>query len=120
MARGAAGAQNSRASHAHDFVIFVTVLNDRGFALLGAQARVRRAEEKKFRWEAVSDHQGELAVRVPQNGEYEMTIEARGFNTQTRKIDPREDNRTDLTIRMESTTTPQTKPQTEPGTGGKS
>ena len=88
-------------SHAHDFVIFATVFTDKGFALPGARARVRREEEKKFRWEAMSDHQGELAVRVPQGAEYEMTIEARGFKTETRKIDTREDNRTDLTIQME-------------------
>jgi hypothetical protein len=107
----AGGAQNSSGSHAHDFVIFATVFTDHGFALPGARARVRRSEEKKFRWEATSDHQGELALRVPQGAEYEMTIEARGFKTETRKIGTREDNRADLTIRME--------PQTEKGTGGK-
>ena len=88
-------------SPAHDFVIFATVFTDKGFALFGARARVRREDEKKFRWETMSDHQGELAVRVPQGADYEMTIEARGFKTETRKIDTREDNRSDLTIRME-------------------
>ncbi|MGA7792780.1 MAG: carboxypeptidase regulatory-like domain-containing protein [Candidatus Acidiferrales bacterium] len=104
-------AQNSSGSHAHDYIIFVTVFTDRGFALTGARVRVRRSEEKKFRWEAMSDHQGELAFRVPQGAEYEMTIEARGFKTETRKIDARQDNQADLTIRME--------PQTERGSGGK-
>jgi hypothetical protein len=97
----AGGAQSSSTSHAHDFVIFATVFNERGFALLGARPRVRRAEEKKFRWEAASDHQGELAVRVPQNAKYEMTIEASGFQTQTREIDATQDNHADLTIRMQ-------------------
>jgi hypothetical protein len=107
----AGGAQNSNGSHARVFVIFATVFNDRGFALPGARVRVRRSDEKKFRWEAASDHQGELGFRVPPGAEYEMTIEARGCKTQTRKIDTREDNQTDLTIRME--------PQTDNGTGGK-
>jgi hypothetical protein len=111
----AGGAQNTSGSHARVFVIFATVFNDQGFALTGARARVRRSEEKKFRWEGVSDHQGEVAFRVPPGAEYEMTIEARGFKTQTRKIDAREDNQTDLTIRMES----QTENQSEKGTGGK-
>jgi len=96
-----AGAQNVSGSHAHDFVIFTTVFTDKGFALFGARARVRREEDKKFKWEAMSDHQGELAIRVPQGAEYEMTIEARGFKTEIRKINTREDNRADLTIRME-------------------
>jgi hypothetical protein len=107
--------QNSSGSHAHDFVIFVTVFTDQGFALRGAHARVRRMGEKKFRWEAPSDHQGELAFRVPPGAEYELTIEARGFKTQTLKIDARHDNRTDLTIRME----PQTAPHPVPEAGGK-
>ncbi len=77
--------------------------------------RVRRSEEKKFRWESVSDARGELALRVPQNAEYQMTIEARGFQMQTRKIDARADNRADLSIRME----PQAKPNADPGAGGK-
>ena len=105
------GAQNASGSHVRVFVIFATVLNDRGFALTGARARVRRSEDKKFRWEGMSDHQGEVAFRVPPGAEYEMTIEARGFKTQTRKIDAREDNQSDLTIRME--------PRAEKGTGGK-
>jgi hypothetical protein len=111
----AGGGQSSSSSHAHDFVIFTTVFTDKGFALPGARIRVRRSEEKKFRWEATSDHRGELAFRVPQNAEYEMTIEARGFKTQTHKIDARDDNRADLTIRMEL----QTDPNTEQGSGGK-
>ena len=111
----AGGAQNASRSHAHDFIIFATVFTNQGFAFPGARARVRRSDEKKFRWEATSDHQGELAFRVPPDAEYEMTIEARGFKTETRKIDARADNRTDLTIRLE----PQTEPHTQPSTGGK-
>ena len=107
----ARGAQDANDSHARIFVIFATVFTDQGFAFPGARARVRRAEEKKFRWEAMSDHQGELAFRVPPGAEYELMIEARGFKTETRKIDAREDNQTDLTIRMQ--------PQTASGTGGK-
>ncbi len=114
-ARPAGGAQSSSRSNAHDFLIFATVFTDQGFALAGARVRVRRSDQKKFRWEGTSDHRGELAFRVPQNAQYEMTIEARGFKLETRKIDAREDNRADLTIRMELPA----QPQAEQGTGGK-
>ena len=107
--------QNSSGSHAHDFVIFVTVFLGQGLALPGARGRIRRSEEKKFRWEAISDHQGELAFRVPPGAEYELTIEARGFKTQSHKVDARQENRADLTIRMEL----QSDPHSGPGTGGK-
>jgi len=99
-----AGAQSSSKSHAHDFVIFATVFTAHGFALPGARVRVRRADEKKFRWEAMSDRQGELGIRVKQGAEYEVTIEARGLKPQTRKVDAREGNRQDLTFQMEPLT----------------
>lgn len=93
--------QNQANSHAHDFVIFATVFTEQGFALPGARVRVRRSDEQKFRWEAMSDRRGELGIRVKQGAEYELAIEARGFKPQTRKIDAREGNRKDLTLQME-------------------
>jgi hypothetical protein len=93
--------QNQSTSHAHDFVIFATVFTEHGFALPGARVRVRRADEKKYRWEAMSDRRGELGIRVKQGAEYELAIEARGFKPQTRKIDASEGDRQDLTLQME-------------------
>ena len=101
------GDEKQNNSHAHDFVIFADVYTVHGFALPGAKVRVRRSDERKFRWEAISDTRGELGVRVKQGAEYELTIEARGFKAQTRKIDARAGNREELTIQM------------EPSTGGK-
>ena len=49
----------------------------------------------------MSDSRGELGIRVKQGAAYELTVEARGFKPQTRKIDATEDNREDLTIQME-------------------
>ena len=98
---GAQSSSNSKGSHVHDFVIFATVFTDQGFALPGARIRVRRASEKKYRWEATSDRSGEFGIRVPQDADYEATIEARGYKPQTRKIDAHEGNREDLSIQME-------------------
>jgi glycogen debranching enzyme len=102
--------------HAHDFVVFTTVFTSQGFTLPGARVRIRRENDKKFRWEAISDRRGELAIRVPQNSDYEMMVEARGYMTQTHKVAATEGNRADLTIRME----PLFGPHSESGTGGKS
>src|ERR1700687_418862 len=97
----AAGHEKQGDSHAHDFVIFANVFTDQGFALPGAKARVRRTDEQKFRWEAISDRRGELGVRVKQGAEYELTIEAHGFQSQSRKVDAREGNQEVLTFQME-------------------
>jgi hypothetical protein len=102
-----AGDEKQGDSHAHDFVIFASVFSGQGFALPGAKVRVRRTDEQKFRWEAISDSRGEFGVRVKQGAEYELTIEAHGFKSQARKIDAREGHREDLTFQM------------EPSTGGK-
>src|SRR5258705_2318956 len=51
----AAGDKKQNNTHAHDFVIFADVYTDHGFALPGAKVRVRRSDERKFRWEAISD-----------------------------------------------------------------
>ncbi len=98
---GQAAGQKQTHSHADDFLIFATLFDGQGFALPGAKVRVRRADEKKFRWEASSDRRGELGIRVKQGAEYEVTIEARGFQPQTRHIDAREGKQEELTVRME-------------------
>ena len=98
---GQAAGQKQNHSHADDFLIFATLFDGRGFALPGARVRVRHADEKKFRWEAISDRRGELGIRVKQGAEYEVTIEARGFQPQTRHIDAREGKQEELTVRME-------------------
>lgn len=82
------------------FLIFGTVFEESGFLLPGAEIQVRRAGEKKVRWRQVSDRRGEFAVRVPPGAGYELTVKAKGFEEQSRRIDARTGNREDLIIRM--------------------
>jgi len=74
-------------SHADDFLIRGTIFNDKALSAPGVQLRVRRAGDKKFRWESYTNSRGEFAVRVPQGSTYEMVIRAKGFTEQTRTID---------------------------------
>lgn len=74
-------------SHAEDFLIRGTIFNDKALSAPGVQLRVRRAGDKKFRWESYTNSRGEFAVRVPQGSTYEMVIRAEGFAEQTRTID---------------------------------
>lgn len=46
-------------------LIFGTVWGPGARPLYGVHIRVRRAGEKRFRWEAYSDHRGEFGIRVP-------------------------------------------------------
>jgi hypothetical protein len=46
-------------------LVFGTLWGARNRPVYGVHMKLRRADEKKFRWEAVSDHRGEFAFRVP-------------------------------------------------------
>ncbi|MGA9641022.1 MAG: carboxypeptidase-like regulatory domain-containing protein [Terriglobales bacterium] len=46
-------------------LIFGTVWDPDGHPLYAVQVKIRRADQKKARWELYSDHNGEFAQRVP-------------------------------------------------------
>jgi Carboxypeptidase regulatory-like domain len=79
----------SKHSHAHDFLIHGTVFTPSALAFPNVRLRIRRATEKKFRWETYTNSRGEFAVRVPQGLEYEVVIAIKGFTDQTRTVDAR-------------------------------
>jgi hypothetical protein len=91
-------------NHANDFLIRGTVFTDKALSFPGVQLRIRRAGEKKFRWESYTDSRGEFAVRVPQGSDYEMVVRAKGFAEQTRTIDAKTGgNEESMVFRMQPT-----------------
>jgi carboxypeptidase family protein len=81
-----ASSSSKRGKHANDFLVIGTVFTDKAYALPGAHVRVRRASEKKFRWETYTNSRGEFAFRVPQGDEYEIVIIAKGFADQNETV----------------------------------
>jgi hypothetical protein len=73
-------------SHANDLLIRGTVFDNRGLSLSATRLRIRRAGEKKGRWETQTNSRGEFAIRVPRGSEYEVAAEAKGFATQSQAI----------------------------------
>ena len=91
-------------THADDFLIRGTVFNDKALSAPGVQLRIRRAGDKKFRWESYTNSRGEFAVRVPQGSDYEMVIRAKGFREQTRTIDAKSSGKEEsIAFRLEPT-----------------
>ena len=84
-----ANSSKQKYSHANDFLIRGTVFTDKALSFPGVQLRVRRAGERKFRWEDRTNSRGEFAVRVPQGTQYEMVVHVESFADQTRTIDAR-------------------------------
>ena len=79
--------QNPKYSHANDFLIIGTIFDPKGYAFPGVELRIRRSNEKKYRWDSYTNSRGEFAVRVPQGSDYEMVVHAKGFADQTRALD---------------------------------
>jgi hypothetical protein len=73
----------SKSSHANDFLVRGTVFTPEGLALPGAELRIRRASEKKFRWDTASNSRGEFAVRVKMGADYEVLARAKGYQDQS-------------------------------------
>jgi len=91
-------------SHANDFLIRGTVFTDKALAFPGAQVRIRRRGEKKFRWQDSTNSRGEFAIRVPQGSQYEMVVNVKSFADQTRTIDARTGSgENNVVFRMERT-----------------
>jgi hypothetical protein len=89
-------------SHANDFLIRGTVFTEKALSFPGVQLRIRRAGEKKFRWESYTNSRGEFAVRVPQGSDYEMVVRAKGYSEQTRAIDAKAvGNEQDIVFHMQ-------------------
>ena len=95
-------------THTNDFLIRGTVFTDKALSFPGVQLRIRRAGEKKFRWESYTNSRGEFAVRVPQGSDYDLVVRVKGFAEQTRTIDAKTGgNEESMVFRM------------QPGAGGK-
>jgi hypothetical protein len=61
-------------------LIFGTVWDPDGHPLYGVKVRIRRADEKKNRWELYSDHAGEFAQRVPAGkADYIVWADVKGY-----------------------------------------
>jgi hypothetical protein len=61
-------------------LIFGTVWDPDGHPLYGVKVKIRRANEKKARWEIYSNHTGEFAQRLPVgNADYIVWADVKGY-----------------------------------------
>ena len=85
---GAVSAEKHSASHKKKLVapyalLFGTVWGTDNRPLYGVRVQLRRADEKKPRWEQYSDHNGECAFRVPAGkAEYVAVADQKPYNIQ--------------------------------------
>ncbi len=76
-ARAPAGGREKPKPYA---LIFGTVWDPDGHPLYGVRVKIRRADEKKTRWELYSNHTGEFAQRVPAGkADYIVWADVKGY-----------------------------------------
>lgn len=79
-----------------------TVFTPEGLALPGAELRIRRAREKKFRWDTISNSRGDFAVRVKMGADYEVMVRAKGYQEMSKAVNAKTGERfKDLVFRMQ-------------------
>jgi hypothetical protein len=61
-------------------LIFGTVWGPNDRPVYGVKVKIRRSQDKKAKWELVSDHQGEFAQRLPAGkGDYVVWADLKNF-----------------------------------------
>lgn len=99
----AKGQTPAKGKHSDDFLVRGTVFTPEGIALPGAELRIRRASEKKFRWDTISNSRGDFAVRVKMGADYLVVVRAKGFEEQSSPVDAKTGDRfKDLVFHMAS------------------
>jgi hypothetical protein len=77
------------------------VFNEHNYSFPGVQVRIRRGEEKKFRWDTYTDSRGEFAVRVPPGHQYVVVTHVKKYSDQTQNVDSTVDVQKRLSIKLE-------------------
>jgi hypothetical protein len=75
IARSASATQSSNPSKNDYALIYGTVWGPDNHSVAGVPIKIRRASDKKAKWELTSDRNGEFAQRVPAGGQ-DYIIEA--------------------------------------------
>ena len=83
------------------FLILGTVFNERALSFPGVRVRIRRTDEKKFRWETYTNSRGEFAVRVPPGCDYEVVTHIRNYQDQINAVDSTVEVQQRLSIKLE-------------------
>lgn len=78
-----------------------SVFSEEGFSLPGVPVSVKRRDDRKPKWRAISDRRGEFAVRLPTGrGTYEVTTHSRNHENQTKRVEVQDRERVHVLFRL--------------------
>jgi len=98
---------SKRKSKIPPFLILGTVFNEHALAFPGVEVKIRRKDEKKFRYDTYTNSRGEFAIRVPDGIEYEVVVRQKNFKEQSQIVAANmADVQKRLTFKLESSKPP--------------
>jgi hypothetical protein len=77
---------SKRKSKIPPFLILGTVFNEHALAFPGVEVKIRRKDEKKFRYDTYTNSRGEFAIRVPDGIEYEVVVRQKNYKEQSQIV----------------------------------
>jgi hypothetical protein len=77
---------SKRKSKIPPFLILGTVFNEHALAFPGVEVKIRRKDERKFRYDTYTNSRGEFAIRVPDGIEYEVVVRQKNFKEQSQIV----------------------------------
>ena len=84
-------------------LLFGTLYGPDNRPAYGVKIKIRRADQKKAKWELVSNHQGEFAQRVPAGkADYIITADVKGDPKPELTVHVDNEERKDFVLRMKS------------------
>lgn len=84
-------------------LLFGTLYGPDQRPVYGVRIKIRRADQKKAKWELYSDHQGEFAQRVPAGkADYVITADVKGTPKPELTVHVDNDERKDFVLRLRS------------------
>jgi hypothetical protein len=77
---------NGKTSKLPPYVITGTIFNESTLSYPNVRVRIRRVNEKKFRWDTYTNSRGEFAVRVPEGQKYEVFVHQKSYKDVSVKV----------------------------------
>jgi Carboxypeptidase regulatory-like domain len=97
----ASSSSKNKSKEIPSFLIIGTVFNEHAYSFPGVEVRIRRGDQKKFRWDTYTDSRGEFAVRVPPGYQYVVVTHVKKYADQTQNVDSTVDVQKRLSIKLE-------------------
>jgi Carboxypeptidase regulatory-like domain len=102
---------NNKERQIPSFLILGTVFDERALSLPGVRVRIRRTDEKKYRWETHTNSRGEFAVRVVPGYQYEVSMHCKKYKDESQTVDSNVDVQQRLSVKLQ--------PVEQPNSGAK-